>query len=301
MSTPVLIPTLQLDSLAAGSTAQLAQACRTTGFFHLSLPDAAPLLAQIAQAFEQSEAFFALPLSLKLQIERSPQTNCGYVPLGAEALNPNRPGDCKEALNLGGANLGETCPWPAELRPFQQALAPVYHACIQQLAFPVLRALALSLDLPDAFFIERHQQNFVLRLLHYPPLAAPEPQLAAGEHTDYGTLTLLFQAGQAGLEIARDGDWLPVAASPELILVNLGDALQRWTNDRYRSTPHRVVRSQPVSRYSMALFCDPDPAVEIASLPTCGTARRYRPIRYQDYLHSRFRATYEPSAERPAQ
>lgn len=298
-----VIPTLPLSASASQAASQIAsqieQACRSTGFFYLVPPDS--IWLQATQAFAQSKAFFELPTATKLQIERSAKTNCGYVPLGSEALNPNRASDCKEALNLGLANLGANA-WPAELRSFQAGLEPFYHACIQQVALPLLRSLALSLSLPAAFFTARHQQNFCLRLLHYPPLelgAEPESSaIRAGEHTDYGTITLLFQAGQGGLEILSHGDWLPVAPKPELILVNLGDAIQRWTNDRYRSTPHRVVSapvSAPVSRYSMALFCDPDPAVEIACLPNCQNTEHpahYAPIRYQDYLQSRFAATY---------
>lgn len=294
-----VIPTLQLSAsasqIASQTASQIEQACRSTGFFYLVPPDS--IWLQATPAFAQSKAFFELPTATKLQIERSAKTNCGYVPLGSEALNPNRASDCKEALNLGLANLGANA-WPAELRSFQAGLEPFYHACIQQVALPLLRSLALSLSLPAAFFTACHQQNFCLRLLHYPPLelgAEPENSaIRAGEHTDYGTITLLFQAGQGGLEILSHGDWLPIPPKPELILVNLGDAIQRWTNDRYCSTPHRVV-SAPASRYSMALFCDPDPAVEIACLPNCQNTEqpaRYAPIRYQDYLQSRFAATY---------
>ncbi|MBW4464861.1 MAG: isopenicillin N synthase family oxygenase [Pegethrix bostrychoides GSE-TBD4-15B] len=298
---PASIPILQLTPNSNEVSAQIEQACRSTGFFYLSLPADSNLLSQAEQAFAQAGAFFALPTAVKLQIERSAQTNCGYVATGTEALNSSRVGDSKEALNLGLANLGDASVWTDDLRPFQASLAPFYHACIQQVALPLLRSLALSLALPAAFFVERHQQNFFLRLLHYPPLAATQTQtsaIRAGEHTDYGTMTLLFQAGQGGLEIFSGGSWRPVLARPELILVNLGDAIQRWTNDRYRSTPHRVVAAeaaQSSSRYSMALFCDPDPAVEIACLPSCDSPARYAPIRYQDYLQSRFAATYTSS------
>lgn len=296
------IPILQLTSHPSDASAQIEQACRSTGFFYLSPPNP-NLLFQAEQAFTQARAFFALPAAAKLQIERLAQTNCGYVPTGTEALNSRRTGDSKEALNLGLANLDDAA-WPDDLRLFRASLAPFYHACIQQVALPLLRSLALSLALPEAFFVERHQQNFFLRLLHYPPLAAAQAQtssIRAGEHTDYGTMTLLFQAGQGGLEIFSGG-WQPVLPKPELILVNLGDAIQRWTNERYRSTPHRVVATeaaQSSSRYSMALFCDPDPAVEIACLPSCESPARYAPIRYQDYLQSRFAATYTAPKGKP--
>lgn len=309
--------------IAAGRIAQaLGQACRDSGFFYLAQSNLPP--DQIEAAFTQAKAFFDLPTATKMQLLRSPQTNCGYVPLQAEALNPQRPGDGKEAFNIGLETL-----WPTEPSPFRSVLEPFYHACIEQIAMPLLRVLALALDLPEAFFVERHGQNFLLRLLHYPPLAQFEAnQLRAGEHTDYGTLTLLFQESllqepllqasatnsnqyesQTGsLEIlTQQGIWTPAPAIPGTILINVGDALQRWTNDRLRSTPHRVELPQinqsqasqsqaSQSRYSMALFCDPNPEVEIACLPMGLThsPARYPPIRYQDYLQERFAATYAP-------
>ncbi|MFM7427635.1 MAG: isopenicillin N synthase family dioxygenase [Elainella sp.] len=309
------IPILELPQLTnrtdtSGLTdmAQLAQgieqACRTTGFFYLSqtnLPQ-----ASIDQAFAQAKPFFALPAAVKLQVERSPQTNCGYVPLEAEALDPARP-DYKEAFNLGTATLNGTSPWPEAPEPFhaeifraeifRSTLASFYQSCIQQIAYPLLQAVALALDLPDRFLVERHQQNFCLRLLHYPtPPASAETAdlLRAGAHTDYGSLTLLFQEPQqGGLEVfTPQTDWMPVPALPGKLLVNIGDALQRWTNDHWHSTPHRVLlpAAHP-PRYSMALFCDPDPEVEIAALPNYPTAL-YPPILYRDYLQSRFEATY---------
>jgi isopenicillin N synthase-like dioxygenase len=216
-----------------------------------------------------------------------------------ERLNPERAGDLKEAFNVGI----KTC-WPEEPNQFRFVVEQFYQDCITQVAMPLLQTLALSLHLPESFFVQRHGQNFFLRLLHYPALnhAPPANQLRAGEHTDYGTITLLFQHDPhaGGLEIcSRQGNWLPAPALAGTILVNIGDALQRWTNDYWRSTPHRVVlpaaqgASEIGSRYSIALFCDPDPEVEIACLDACQfQPPRYPPIQFQDYLQSRFNATY---------
>lgn len=97
----------------------------------------------------------------------------------------------------------------------------------------------------------------------------------------------------------RQGDWIPVPSIPGTLVVNVGDALQRWTNDHLRSTPHRVVNPQGEasyhSRYSVALFCDPNPDVDLVCLPQCQSERdpaRYAPITAGDYLRSRFLATY---------
>lgn len=274
---------------------QIEQACQVFGFFYLHQTGLSAV--QIEQAFTQAKAFFDLPLAQKKQVARSPQTNCGYVPLASERLNPDRLGDLKEAFNVG-----QHTPWTTEPSQFQSRVESFYQNCIQQVANPLLQALSLALQLPEAFLVDRHGQNFFLRLLHYPPVKqAATNQLRAGEHTDYGTVTLLFQEPDAvgGLEIYAQGEWMPAPVVADTILVNIGDALQRWTNDRFRSTPHRVILpdcSNPSrSRYSMALFCDPNPDVEIACLPTCQTAEAaplYPPIQYQAYLQSRFAATY---------
>lgn len=281
--------------------AQIEQACQTCGFFYLSQPNLSAHLVE--QTFAQAKAFFDLPTVVKQQVLRSPQTNCGYIPLAAESLNPARPADWKEALNIGLETV-----WLPELSQFRATVWPFYQLCIAQVAVPILQTLALALDLPESFLVERHGQNFFLRLLHYPPV--PEGlhanQLRAGEHTDYGTITLLFQKAEGELEIStgscleictRQNNWISVPALAGTIVVNVGDALQRWTNDRFRSTPHRVVLPdlQGRSRYSIALFCDPDPNVEIACFPTCQRPDQpplYPPIRFQDYLQSRFATTY---------
>jgi isopenicillin N synthase-like dioxygenase len=274
--------------------AQIEQACRTFGFFYLRQTSLSAI--QIERTFAQAKAFFDLPLALKTQIKRSPLTNCGYVPLTSERLNPNRLGDLKEAFNIG-----EGMVWTAEPSQFRLIVESFYQDCIRQVAMPLLQALALALQLPDTFLVDRHGKNFFLRLLYYPSAQQPVAnQLRAGEHTDYGTVTLLFQEPDAvgGLEIYVQGNWMPAPVVPDTILVNLGDALQRWTNDRFCSTPHRVVVPEGAnlrSRYSMALFCDPNPDVEISCLPSCQNAALpplYPPIQYQDYLQSRFAMTY---------
>lgn len=273
---------------------QIDQACQEFGFFYLR--DLPLPVSQIQAVFHQAQQFFQLPEAIKLQLLRDPLTNCGYVPIETERLDNHRPADLKEALNIGLETN-----WTSDLAAFRGPLGAFYHACIQQIALPLLQALAVALDLPEMYLVDRHGQNFFLRLLHYPPLSKPAmaDQLRAGAHTDYGTITLLFQDPVGGLEIlTRSGDWLPAPTLPETIVVNIGDALQRWTNHRLRSTPHRVVLPPDgqQERYSIALFCDPNPDVEIACLPSCQSAEQpsqYPPIRFQDYLQSRFAAAYD--------
>jgi isopenicillin N synthase-like dioxygenase len=159
------------------------------------------------------------------------------------------------------------------------------------------RGFSLDLGLEEDFFDAKLTAPAAsLRLLHYPPRparAAPEAP-GAGEHTDYGNITLLATDGVAGLQVRRrDGLWLDVADTQDRLLCNIGDCLMRWTNDEYVSTPHRVRR--PTSeRYSIAFFPDPNPdAIVDPALVRPTQTPRYPPICVRDYLVGRFNATYD--------
>jgi isopenicillin N synthase-like dioxygenase len=279
--------------------AQVAQqvyaACHEIGFMYLQnhgIPQ-----ALLDDLLRQSAAFFGLPASEKNQVARSPETNCGYVGLQQERLNPVNPGDLKEAFNMG-----EQVRWLPDQPAFQAAVSEFYRYCTTIVAPNVLRAFAIALNLPDNFFEDKHGRSYFLRLLHYPPVSATlQPgQLRAGEHTDYGSITLLLQDSVAGLEVrSRQGDWIAAPPIPGTVVVNVGDALQRWTNNRLSSTPHRVVvpsgEDERRSRYSVALFCDPNPEVKLSCLESCYSPEdpcRYAPILAGDYLASRLEATY---------
>jgi isopenicillin N synthase-like dioxygenase len=272
---------------------QIYDACHEIGFMYLRNGIKKPLLDRL---LTQSQQFFDLPVALKEQVARSPQTNCGYVGFQKERLDAAKPWDLKEAFNVGLYTV-----WPAQPESFQAVVSEFYRCCTTILAPNLLRAFAIAFHLPETFFDDKHGQNYVLRMLHYPPIyQTPEPgQLRAGEHTDYGSITLLFQDEVGGLEVqTRQGEWIAAPPIPDALLVNVGDAMQRWTNDILCSTPHRVIVPELAaqrSRYSVALFCDPNLDVEISCLESCQSAdrpSRYPPILTHDYLESRFAETY---------
>jgi isopenicillin N synthase-like dioxygenase len=273
--------------------------------------------AGLAQAtrdrfFAAMAGFFARPAPEKEALAwTTPAANRGYVGPGRQALDPNRPGDLKEAFDTGwelDATEGERARqqinrWPEDDPAFRETVLTFYRAALEA-AFRVLATLEAALDLTPGSFVGTHQHhNHTLRLLHYPPLAShpPEPlQIRAGAHTDFGTLTLLFQDGLGGLELRRrDGTWIAAPSRADAILVNTGDCMQRWTNDVFRSTAHRVTLpegdSAQRSRYAAAFFCSPDPETEIRCLPSCqGPQRppRYEPIRADQHLLNRLNETY---------
>lgn len=177
--------------------------------------------------------------------------------------------------------------WPDGLPAFQ-ATWTAYYRRMEGLATTPMRIFAMGLGMDEHYFddkIDRHITNF--SVLHYPPQhEAPLPgQLRAGAHTDYGSLTIVKpDAAQGGLQVlAKDGRWLDVPHMPDAFVVNLGDLMAEWTNDRWVSTLHRVVNpsraaGEAARRISMTFFHQPNYDAVVPCLPTCADAGR--PPRY---------------------
>jgi isopenicillin N synthase-like dioxygenase len=263
-----------IDVSHPDAPAAIDRACRTVGFFQIVGHGLDP--AAEAAAWEASREFFALPTEDKLAVSIADGDAYGYGPYRAERLAASlgavTPPDLKETFSIGpeageaaisddpaSAFVFSATPWPTAL----PGIGPTLRAYYDDLARLVdrlmgLMAVGLGLD-ADHFvpFIDRHTS--ALRLLHYPDLAgvAPEPgQLRAGAHSDYGTLTLLRQSGPGLQVVGVDGGWHDVPVVDGAYVVNIGDALERWTNDRWRSTLHRVVIPEVGSgdRQSIAFF-----------------------------------------------
>jgi isopenicillin N synthase-like dioxygenase len=179
---------------------------------------------------------------------------------------------------------------------------------MEDLAARLMTVFAAALSLPERYFARFIDAPIsALRALNYPEqLRPPKPgQLRAGAHTDYGSLTILLpEEGSKGLEIAgRDGSWIAVPPIPGAFVINLGDLMQRWTNDRWVSTLHRVVNPSPqdggmARRQSLAFFHQPNWAAEIVCLDAClgaGEKPKYEPVLSGPYLMSKFRATVAPN------
>jgi isopenicillin N synthase-like dioxygenase len=193
--------------------------------------------------------------------------------------------------------------WPDAPEGFVAAWRS-YYAAMEDLAARIMRLFAAALRLPEDYFASFIDAPVsALRALNYPRQdAAPEPgQIRAGAHTDYGSLTILLpQAGSQGLEIlAPDGAWTPVPPLSGAFVINIGDLMARWTNDRWVSTLHRVVNPSPENggnarRQSMAFFHQPNWDAEIRVLEACltpGETPKYGPVRSGPYLMSKFKST----------
>jgi isopenicillin N synthase-like dioxygenase len=303
--------------------AEVDEICRSTGF--LAIANHGVPLPVTDGAWSKAKAFFDLPFAEK-EKAKAPYKGYPYGYLGPElealarSRNVDTPPDLKESFNGGPATVpaGVTdkdalafcyAPtiWPEQPDGFVAAWR-AYYAAMEDLAARIMRVFAVALHLPEDYF-ERFIDAPIsaLRALNYPEQhVAPKPgQLRAGAHTDYGSLTILLpQAGSKGLEILSNGAWIPAPPIPGAFVVNIGDLMQLWTNDRWVSTLHRVVNPPPeegglARRQSLAFFHQPNWSAEIACLEAClspGEKPKYGPVLSGPYLMSKFRATVTPAA-----
>ncbi|WP_421995904.1 isopenicillin N synthase family dioxygenase [Reyranella sp.] len=308
---PVIDIAPLLDGRPDGETAvarALGRACRDIGFFYVTGHGIPPPV--LAAVFEQAHRFFAASDAVKSAVNFTGAAgNRGHVPVGGETLQPGTLPDLKEFFNIGlelapddpelraGKPFRHRNPWPDQAG-FRDTMLD-YFGRAHRLGLALHRALARDLGIARTFFDDKLSKPMaVLRLLHYPPApTASQPgQLGAGEHTDYGNLTLLATDGVKGLTVRnRAGTWIEAPTVPGALICNIGDCLMRWTNDVYVSTPHRVVSPRGCDRYSVVFFLDPNPEAVVTCLPTCleGGLAKYAPVVASDYLLSRLAPTYE--------
>lgn len=304
------IPVIDIAPYLEGSeedkrrvAAAVDQACRDIGFLVISGHGIAPEL--IAAMREVSQRYFALPTEEKLLLRMPVDRYRGYTPMGSEGLAASldkvAPPDLKESYSIGPVRVPDDAyhkgpqagpffaenQWPeqpADMRRIWES----YYLAMEALATSLMRIFALALDLPEHWFddkVDHHITNF--SVIHYPePVGVPPSgQLRAGAHTDYGSLTILQKDdAPGGLQVqGQDGSWLDVPHIPGSFVVNLGDLMAEWTNDRWCSTMHRVVMPAPdqhghSDRYSMAFFHQPNYDAVVECIPTCCSAEH--PARY---------------------
>ena len=304
------IPVVDLrDSQAAD---HIARACEEFGF--LSIVGHGVDSDLLAQAWADARAFFDQPLDVKMRVAMpTPGYPYGYSPMKGETLarsqGNNAHPDRKQSLAIGPvdapshvfADADEEFAWSDNLWPespssLRHSWSARYRA-MSDLAARLLSLMARSLRLPDTYFepmIDRHTS--AMRALDYPgrdSATRRTGELGASAHTDYGTLTILeVDPVEAGLEVCSlDGTWIAVDAPPNSLVVNLGDAMERWTNDRWRSTMHRVIVPER-RRQSIAFFHNANWDAVIECLEPCrGDGPRHAPIAAGPHLMHKFQST----------
>jgi isopenicillin N synthase-like dioxygenase len=302
------IPVVDFAGFGTGDAARRAQTARALrealedyGFCYLA--NHGVTAAVLDELFARSRAFFSMPLAAKeTALPREPGSTRGYGGVASQALDESQPGDLKEVFQAGPESVdGRANTWPTDVPGFREAVLG-FHAAASAACSQLMRAIAVSLGLPEGYFEPYYDRSdSTARLLHYPPLVdAPAPgQLRAGAHTDFGGINLLFQDDEGGLEIqAPDGTWIPAPALPGTGIVNTGDLIERWTNGQFRSSPHRVVNPEGAAaardRYSAVLFHSPNRDALISCLAPCqGPERpaRYPPVTAGEHMRMRIEAS----------
>jgi isopenicillin N synthase-like dioxygenase len=288
----------------AGALRRVAQdvryALENIGFFYIRNHGISPEL--IDRVFAETIRFHALPLERKLRI-RVNQLGVGYMPSGGtqiksfEGAKQNKP-DVGEGFVItrergpherAAPDREQTVyrcanQWPADLPGFRETVVE-YFSALEALSLRLLSVYATALDVPPDFFDRAFQggnATGVLRLSRYPSIEIEENQFSLAPHVDGDFITFLAQSKVPGLHIrTRSGKWIQAPVLPDTLLVNSGEMLRMWTNDRFLATSHRVLNNTGEERYAIPFFYFPHPETLIECLPTCQGPRRpprYAPI-----------------------
>lgn len=305
----VNIPRLDLHDYTQGSVEQRAQfvqdigkAFNETGFVTIANHGLSPEL--IEELYRVVKAFFDLPQEIKDKYEFPELAGQrGYTSKGREKAKDAKVPDLKEFWQRGQTIVGEEYskadfpdnPNVTELTRFNEITAEIYKK-LENAGRDLLKAIASYLDLEEDYF-EKYviNGNSILRAIHYFPIENPDAiapdAVRAGAHEDINLITLLIGASADGLEVlTKDGEWFPIKAKGEDVVVNVGDMLQRLTNNKLKSTTHRVVNPprelMKTSRYSVPFFLHPKASMSLAALDSC-ISPAY-PKAYEDYTAGQY-------------
>jgi isopenicillin N synthase-like dioxygenase len=305
------IPVVDLSEFSAGPrqkadfVSALGKAYEEVGF--VAVKNHGIPAATIAGLYANTKAFFSLPASIKEQYEIPGLAGQrGYTSFGKEHAKGSIAPDLKEFFQFGqtvtdGDPISREYPANVqvqELPDFNLLFLQAYRS-FEASGTLLMRAIALYLGLDEKYFdLYLHNGNSILRAIYYPPITAePKSAIRAEQHEDINLITLLVGASADGLQIlTKQNEWVPVTSLPDQIVVNVGDMLQRLTNDQLRSTTHRVVnppREQwTTERFSIPFFLHPKSSMSLASLPGCISAlhpKAYPDATAGEYLDERLR------------
>ena len=306
------IPVVDLEDFTSGDSVrkemfvqQLGKAYEDVGFVAVKNHGIPKEL--IDDLYKQVQEFFSLPLEQKRKYEISGLAGQrGYTSFGKEHAKGSDAPDLKEFFQYG-----QTVPEDHPLKPeypdnvkvkevpgFDETIYKAYRA-FERSGKTLLQAIALYLGLDEHYFDENVEEgNSIVRSIHYPPIVIePKSAIRAEQHEDINLITLLVGASAGGLEIlTKQNEWVGVTSLPEQIVVNVGDMLQRLTNNRLKSTTHRVVNPPRelwhTSRFSIPFFLHPKSKMSLACLDDCineSHPKLYQDITAGEYLDERLR------------
>lgn len=301
---------------------QIDEACRNVGFLVISghrVPN--DLIADMRRI---SRAFLDLPFDVKMKYKMPPDRYRGYAtPLSqslAASYGNDAPPDIKQSFSIGpidvpddpyfgpelaGEFFAENI-WPTDDLPELEPIWREYYREMERLATDLTRIFAIALGLDEYWFDDKIDKHITdLSAIHYPPLAEPplEGQMRAGQHTDFGHLTIVERDdATGGLQVKLGGEWLDASFVPDTFVVNIGDLMAQWTNDRWVSTIHRVnvpdeVGDPRSDRLSFTFFFQPNYDAPIEVFDTCCDAEnppKYAPTTSGGHFIGKLHALRRP-------
>ncbi len=306
------VPSLDLHDFTKGDAKKreefvrkLGQAYENIGFVAIKNHGLSDELT--TKLYAAVKDFFQLPDEIKQKYERPDlMGQRGYISKGKERAKGRNTGDLKEFFHVGQPKerMAPDYPdniWPAEAPELEKYASEAYDT-LQNAGMEMLRAIAIHLGLEEHYFDEKIRTgNSILRPIHYFPIENPDEipadAVRAAEHGDINLITLLMGASADGLQVLRrDGQWIPITALPDQIVVNVGDMLERHTNNKLKSTIHRVVNpprdKMGTSRYSIPFFMHPVSEMDLTCLENCVTdhnPKSFDDITAGEFLHQRLK------------
>ena len=309
---PLIIPN-DNSKLIQKTGDEIRDACKNVGFFYIKnhqIPQ-----SHLDSVIPAIQDFFNLSLQEKMKIHISQSDNFrGYTPLGKELTNNKY--DWHECVDFGldlkpndpevisGKQLAGPNQWPKNQGKFKKVLEKHWNLMII-LGRMVTEGLAISLGLSKNYFAPfMNKSHSYMRISNYPPYENSQKENIGngiGSHIDYGFLTILLQNKIGGLEIKNsNNEWFSAPIIPGTFLINIGHMIQRWTNDYYRATIHRVIPPKNESRCSLPFFFEPDFDTVVAPLEKfCSKDHlpQYKPIHFGEYLERTFKTSYSSIIE----
>jgi isopenicillin N synthase-like dioxygenase len=309
MTASANLPLIDMSGVREGDQASIRragdairQACSEIGFFYIvnhGVPQAV-----IDRAMAAAKTFFAYPSETKRQVAVN-KRHRGWHALGGALMYEATKPDLKEFFSIGlelpendpsvlaGEALRGPNQWP-EFMPELQAALGQYYTEIGKAGADLLVAVATGLGIESDFFSGKYDKPLQrTQMVYYPPHPpiAEADQFGVAPHTDYGCITLLYQDNSGGLqvrELSRDS-WIDATPIPGSLVVNVGDLLAHWSNNRFRSTLHRVINKSGHERYSIATFFDPtySAVVDPCDLGIDAATSLYPPVAAGDYILKR--------------
>jgi len=306
------IPSLDLQDFTSGDLNKkmkfvnaLGQAYENIGFVAIKNHGLSDELTK--SLYESVKTFFSLDDETKKHYERPDLFGQrGYISKGKEKAKDRNTGDLKEFYHVGQPTENKLPEypeniWPTEVPAFREHTLEAFQI-LQRSGMEMLRAIALFLELEENFFDDKVKQgNSILRQIHYFPIEnaddIPADAVRAAEHGDINLITLLMGASADGLQVLRrDGQWIPITALPDQIVVNVGDMLSRLTNNKLKSTIHRVINPpkelMKTSRFSIPFFMHPISEMDLTCLENCvdeKNPKQYSDITAGEFLNLRLR------------